>query len=123
MKLRSVIYAIVLSLFLPGMAQNYRYKYYFRHISKPEGLSQTDVKAVVQDSRGFMWFGTRNHLNRYDGHTIRVFDCVDKQAGRRNNNVSSLYEDSKHRLWVGVCVGKKFGRRADDRLGGRHRQR
>ena len=105
MKLRSVIYAILLCLFLPGMAQNYRYKYYFRHISKPEGLSQTDVKAVVQDSRGFMWFGTRNHLNRYDGHTIRVFDCVDKQAGRRNNNVSSLYEDSKHRLWVGTDKG------------------
>ena len=96
---------MILCLGLLAGAQNYPYKYYFRNISKPDGLSQTDIKAILQDSRGFMWFGTRNRLNRYDGHTIRVFDCVDTQAGKRNNNVSSLYEDSNSHLWVGTDKG------------------
>ena len=100
-----LIWAIVLCLTITSQAQNYPYKYYFRNISKHEGLSQTDIKAILQDSRGFMWFGTRNRLNRYDGHTIRVFDCVDPQAGMRNNNISSLYEDTQQRLWVGTDKG------------------
>ncbi len=100
-----LICSMFLFLFLTTQAQNYPYKYYFRNISKHEGLSQTDIKAILQDSRGFMWFGTRNRLNRYDGHTIRVFDCVDKQAGKRNNNISSLYEDAQQRIWVGTDKG------------------
>ena len=84
---------------------NYPYRYYFRNISRNEGLSQTDIKAILQDSRGFMWFGTRNRLNRYDGHTIRVFDCVDTKLGRRNNNISSLFEDVDRCLWVGTDKG------------------
>lgn len=105
MKRIQFIWVIILYLTFTTQAQNYPYKYYFRNISKHEGLSQTDIKAILQDSRGFMWFGTRNRLNRYDGHTIRVFDCFDSQAGMRNNNISSLYEDSKQRLWVGTDKG------------------
>lgn len=100
-----LIWAIVMFLFLSVQGQNYPYKYYFRTIGKHEGLSQTDIKAILQDSRGFMWFGTRNRLNRYDGHTIRVFDCVDPKAGKRDNNISSLHEDSKQRIWVGTDKG------------------
>ncbi len=86
-------------------AQRYPYRYYFRNISTHQGLSQTDIKAIVQDSRGFMWFGTRNRLNRYDGHTVRVFDCHDAKAAKRNNNISSLFEDDGHRLWIGTDKG------------------
>ncbi|MBR1804477.1 MAG: response regulator [Muribaculaceae bacterium] len=88
-----------------SLGQNYPYKYYFRSITKSDGLSQTDIKAILQDSRGFMWFGTRNRLNRYDGHTIRVFDCVDTKSGKKNNNISSIFEDNEHRLWVGTDKG------------------
>ena len=86
-------------------AQVYPYKYYFRSITTSDGLSQTDIKAIIQDSRGFMWFGTRNRLNRYDGHTIRIFDCVDAKAGKKNNNISSIFEDDKGQLWVGTDKG------------------
>ena len=105
MKRIAIILTITLCLGSLLQAQNYPYRYYFRNISKHEGLSQTDIKAILQDHRGFMWFGTRNRLNRYDGHTIRVFDCFDPQAGKRNNNISSLYEDNEHRLWVGTDKG------------------
>ena len=96
---------LMMCLYLMAPAQNYPYKYYFRNISKHDGLSQTDIKAILQDGHGFMWFGTRNRLNRYDGHTIRVFDCFDSSARMRNNNISSLYEDSKQNLWVGTDRG------------------
>lgn len=88
-----------------AVAQNYPYKYYFRHISSPEGLSQTDVKALLQDSYGFMWFGTRNKLNRYDGNCIKVFDIRDQKNGNCNNNVSALFEDEDKHLWVGTDKG------------------
>lgn len=88
-----------------AVAQNAPFRHYFRCYTKKDGLSQTDVKAILQDSYGFMWFGTRNKLNRYDGNTIRVFDCVDSESGMRDNNVSSLYEDSSRRLWIGTDNG------------------
>ena len=98
--------ALILLLFCSGAdAESYPYRYYFRNVAKNEGLSQTDIKAIIQDSRGFMWFGTRNRLNRYDGHTMRVFDCVDLKSGKRDNNVSSLFEASDKRLWIGTDKG------------------
>ena len=88
-----------------AIAQNYPYRYYFRHITNQNGLSQTDVKAILQDSYGFMWFGSRNKLNRYDGNTIKVLECRDAVTGFCNNNISSLYEDDDRHLWVGTDKG------------------
>ena len=83
-------------------AQDYSFKYYFTIINGHDGLSQTDIKAILQDSEGFMWFGTRNKLNRFDGNSIQVFDCYDSVANKRNNNISSLYEDKNKHLWIGT---------------------
>lgn len=79
--------------------------HYFTSIGKSKGLSQTDVKAIIQDSNGFMWFGTRNKLNRYDGKSFRIFNCYDPVAEKQNNNISSLFEDKDKRLWVGTDKG------------------
>ena len=86
-------------------AQDYSFKYYFTIINGHDGLSQTDIKAILQDSEGFMWFGTRNKLNRFDGNSIQVFDCYDSVANKRNNNISSLYEDKNKHLWIGTDKG------------------
>src|SRR5690554_2946743 len=80
-------------------------KYYFTKISVSEGLSQSNVKSICQDSMGFMWFGTRNKLNRYDGVSMKVFDVVDKQQNKTNNNIGALLEDSERKLWVGTDNG------------------
>jgi ligand-binding sensor domain-containing protein len=79
--------------------------YYFTKINGEDGLSQTNVKAIIQDSYGFMWFGTRNRLNRYDGTAMKVFDCYDPDLQRGNNNISSLFEDPDKNLWVGTDKG------------------
>ena len=45
----------------------------FKHLSTEDGLSQSRVDNILQDDQGFMWFGTRNGLNRFDGYRFRVF--------------------------------------------------
>ncbi|MEI3485841.1 MAG: two-component regulator propeller domain-containing protein [Bacteroides faecis] len=96
---------ILLSMLLSNMSGYALNNYYFNIISRDKGLSQTNVKAIIQDSNGFMWFGTRNKLNRYDGNTFKVFDCYDHVAQKQNNNISSLFEDKEKQLWVGTDNG------------------
>lgn len=79
--------------------------YYFSHISGENGLSQSNVKAILQDSYGFMWFGTKNGLNRFDGTSIVQMDCDDYAAGTGNHNISALFEDKERCLWVGTDRG------------------
>jgi len=78
----------------------------FTHLSVEDGLSQSSVNAVLQDSRGFIWFGTDDGLNRYDGYQMVVYhaDPVGKQ-GLSHNTVTALAEDRSGHLWVGTSGG------------------
>lgn len=82
-----------------------RADYYFTRVSGENGLSESNVKAILQDSYGFMWFGTKNGLNRYDGTSILQFNCDDLEAGTGNHNISALYEDKERILWIGTDRG------------------
>lgn len=86
-------------------AQESPHNFYFRNINKENGLSQTDIKAIAQTPDGFMWFGTRNKLNRYDGRNIKVFDCYDRDKNIRNNNISALHSKEDNSLFVGTDIG------------------
>lgn len=79
--------------------------YYFSRVNGKAGLSQNNVKSILQDSYGFLWFGTLNRLNRYDGNAMKTFDCYDPIQGKRNNNISSLFEDKEKKMWVGTDKG------------------
>lgn len=78
---------------------------YFSNVTGINTISQNNVKAICQDSYGFMWFGTKNGLNRYDGYRFRVFEVQDNARNCGNNNVSALYEDDDKKLWVGTDKG------------------
>lgn len=93
---------IVLFSFFPKAKSS---DYFFNIIDGKNGLSQNNVKSIIQDSYGFMWFGTRNRLNRFDGLSIKVFDCYDTTTGKGNNNISALYEAPDRRLWLGTDQG------------------
>ncbi|MBD5228899.1 MAG: response regulator [Bacteroidales bacterium] len=79
--------------------------FYFRNINKENGLSQTDIKAIAQTPDGFMWFGTRNKLNRYDGRNIKVFDVHDRDRNIRNNNITALHTTDDNTIFVGTDIG------------------
>jgi signal transduction histidine kinase/ligand-binding sensor domain-containing protein/DNA-binding response OmpR family regulator len=78
----------------------------FRHLTIADGLSQNAVAALVQDHRGFMWFGTKDGLNRYDGYQFVVFrhDPFDSTS-ISDSEVNIVFEDSHGRLWVGTRSG------------------
>lgn len=79
--------------------------YSFKHIDSSTGLSSSNVKCIVEDSYGFMWLGTKNGLNRYDGVNMRLLDCYDEELKQGNNNIGALYEDENKMLWVGTDRG------------------
>lgn len=103
----SVIIASALLVFLQAFttsAAEVRH-YGFKNIGSDDGLSASYVKAIAQDSNGFIWFGTKNGLDRYDGISVRTFSCRDEIASRGNNNIGAIYEDSAHNLWIGTDRG------------------
>jgi len=78
----------------------------FAALGVEDGLSQGSVLAICQDRRGFMWFGTEDGLNRYDGYTFYVFRPERTNPGAISDNIiSSIYEDSRGRLWIGTQGG------------------
>jgi len=79
---------------------------HFTRLSVEQGMSQATVEAILQDHTGFLWFGTEEGLNRYDGYTFVVFknDPRDPKS-LPDNVVSALFEDRRQRLWVGTEKG------------------
>jgi len=78
----------------------------FRHLQKSDGLSQSSVFSIAQDSSGFMWFGTRDGLNRYDGHDVRIYRPDESGLGPAGNDVRALlYDHQKGGMWVGTADG------------------
>ena len=72
-------------------------------ISTAQGLSQGMIYALLQDKEGFIWIGTKEGLNRYDGYNFKVFtnDPYDPYS-ISSNNIRTLFEDSKGRIWAGA---------------------
>lgn len=77
----------------------------FTHISVDEGLSSSVVLDIYQDREGFMWFGTDNGLNRYDGY---VFKTLPRAPGFANNSVSDIFEDERGRIWTATFRGAGY---------------
>ncbi|HTA82358.1 MAG TPA: two-component regulator propeller domain-containing protein [Bacteroidia bacterium] len=77
-----------------------------RNITAEDGLSQGLVNCIIQDHKGFMWFGTQDGLNRYDGNTITIFknNPVDSNS-LAANDINCLFEDKDGILWVGTDGG------------------
>jgi ligand-binding sensor domain-containing protein/signal transduction histidine kinase len=78
----------------------------FAHLTTADGLSQNRVFAILQDRQGFMWFATRDGLNRYDGNSFVVFkNNPDDPASLSSNFILALLEDDQGYLWIGTYGG------------------
>nr|WP_294949677.1 sensor histidine kinase [uncultured Mucilaginibacter sp.] len=71
----------------------------FETIGVNDGLSQSSVYSVYQDKKGFMWFGTADGLNRFDGHAIKVFKVKDNASANSNYVRGNTREDKQGNIW------------------------
>ncbi|MEO6521534.1 MAG: two-component regulator propeller domain-containing protein [Mucilaginibacter sp.] len=79
----------------------------FDHLSVANGLSQSTVLSIFKDSRGYMWFGTRDRLNRYDARQIKIYNYHynDTTSISCSDYIFSVFEDKEKNLWVGTVRG------------------
>lgn len=103
MKQTPLILAFLLFCILPAVkAQDIC----FEHIDNNNGLSQNTVQAIIQDRDGFIWFGTKNGLNRFDGEHFKTFKHIPgSEEGLGNSQVRCLEEDSDGNIWIGTNSG------------------
>jgi diguanylate cyclase (GGDEF)-like protein len=93
-------------LCIPGRLAAQGRSIHFDRLSLEQGLSQATVNCILQDRRGFMWFGTEDGLNRYDGYAFSTFKHEEANPSSLSHNfVSALLEDREGFLWVGTRGG------------------
>ncbi len=81
-------------------------KMLFEHVSMADGLSQVTVNDILQDTTGFLWFGTQDGLNCYDGYNFKVFKPNRQDSTSiSSNNITKLFQDSYGNIWVGTVGG------------------
>ena len=86
--------------------------YHFTNYGVKDGLAQSNVSGIIQDSTGFFWFATEGGVSRFDGKNFVNYSTED---GLADNNVSAIFLDRRNHIWLGhengsltVCDGKKF---------------
>lgn len=78
----------------------------FERIDRNYGLSLSTVYSIYKDGNGYMWFGTRDGLNRFDGYSMKIFKhSVDDKFSINSNEVLSITEDTLGNLWIGTQAG------------------
>ncbi len=100
--IQSFLTAVLLLFYFSVFAQTRR----FKHLTSSDGISQSEVYTFLEDSQGFIWFGTVDGLNRYDGYTLDIFNTNRNDPhSLSNNTVRSLIEDRFGRIWIGTDDG------------------
>lgn len=101
MKWKICIFAVIFLSAAKVYSQQGKIK--FSYLSVSQGLSQSSVFAITQDKYGYIWIGTFDGLNRYDGYQIENFkNSYDDSLSLQDNYVQSLFTDKSGQLWVGT---------------------
>ena len=107
MKLITSILILAYLIGLPVEAYTQDRNFMTHRLSMENGLTQSDISSIVQDSTGFMWFGTHNGLNRYDGHRITQYKhSLDSTKNSLLHNViQSMASDKEDNIWIVTKAG------------------
>ena len=110
-----ILFLIVFCIKVTGQDYNIRLK--FRNINIHNGLSNNNVTCLIQDHEGYLWFGTTNGLNRFDGKEVKIYknNPLDS-ASIGGTIIQYLFEDNNNRMWVATNIGVKWYDRKNDRF-------
>ncbi|MGH9458079.1 MAG: ligand-binding sensor domain-containing protein [Thermoanaerobaculia bacterium] len=78
---------------------------HFARLSVPEGLSQSSVESIAEDRYGFLWFGTQEGLNRFDGYRFDVYQPSRKRGDLRDGFIRAITPGPRGDLWIGTASG------------------
>ena len=98
---QNTVWLIFLACFLSGQSD-----FSFKNISVKDGLAESTVKVIYEDHEGFIYFGTENGLDIYNGYEFKnyIMNSFD-DASILGNKVTCIYEDSNNMIWVGTELG------------------
>ncbi len=103
---RSAFFLIVFFIFSFFFQLSYGKLIQFKHVSLEDGLSQSSVFCIIQDQKGFLWIGTEDGLNKYDGYNFTVFKPdPDNLNSLSYNWINTIYEDNTGLIWIGTNGG------------------
>lgn len=106
MKIHFHIAFLVTLLFVPNHVTGREPGSQFKQFQYNDQLPSNSVQCIYKDKEGFMWFGTRDGLCRFDGYRITIFRSNTANHNKlTNNNIRCLVEDNQHRLWIGTNEG------------------
>ncbi|NOG46718.1 MAG: hypothetical protein HND50_15865 [Calditrichaeota bacterium] len=75
----------------------------FEHLTTKNGLSQNTITTILQDKTGFLWIGTQNGLNRYDGYSFKIYNDLMNTSDKYNSyNITSIAQDANRNIWIGT---------------------
>ncbi|MEW6492646.1 MAG: two-component regulator propeller domain-containing protein [Cyanobacteriota bacterium] len=112
----TIILTVSIVLSLPANTYAEESNPEFEQITVDEGLSQSGVLTIFQDSQGLIWFGTQDGLNKFDGYNFTVYKYNELNPSSLSDNfILSLYEDRSGTIWVGTQSGgiNKFDRKTE----------
>lgn len=114
-RIRDACIPLILSLLLSSAIHAQDQNLRFEHLDITKGLSQNNVFCVLQDSRGFIWIGTIDGLNRYDGNSVIIYRTDPKNPRSISNNfISDIIEDRNGVIWVATRGGlNRYDREKD----------
>ena len=110
----SLIFVLLSSI--DSLAQELNTKYEFKHLSVEDGLSQGNINVILKDSKGFMWFGTYDGLNKYDGYKFTIFkNDPNDEHSILSNFIKDIVEDELGYLWIASSEGlDKYNRETNE---------
>ncbi|WP_195987166.1 two-component regulator propeller domain-containing protein [Clostridium sp. D53t1_180928_C8] len=94
------IYASKIDYLNTSVAENQKVN--FENITIRDGISSDFITCIYQDSRGFIWIGTNDGLNQYNGESVKIYNC---EEGLSGTHINAINEDSNGAIWVGTSNG------------------
>lgn len=77
----------------------------FNDFNIDQGISQTTIESIFQDSKGYVWLGTNDGLNKFNGYDFKVYNYEEDENSISNNFITDIKEDKDENIWIATIDG------------------